>query len=76
MTWELLSETLRLEHYNTRLVVFGVAFLGATAGLVGTFLLLRKQSLLGDALSHATLPGIGIAFAVMSTMGLCCIFLK
>lgn len=70
MTWELLSETLRLEHYNTRLVVFGVAFLGATAGLVGTFLLLRKQSLLGDALSHATLPGIGIAFAVMSTMGL------
>ena len=70
MTWELLSETLRLEHYNTRLVVFGVAFLGATAGLVGSFLLLRKQSLLGDALSHATLPGIGIAFAVMAAMGL------
>lgn len=69
MTWELLSETLRLEHYNTRLVVLGVAFLGATAGLVGSFLLLRKQSLLGDALSHATLPGIGIAFAVMSAMG-------
>jgi hypothetical protein len=42
MTWELLSETLRLEHYNTRLVVFGVAFLGATAGLVGSFLLLAK----------------------------------
>jgi len=69
MTWELLSETLRLEHYNTRLVVLGVAFLGATAGLVGSFLLLRKQSLLGDALSHATLPGIGIAFALMSALG-------
>lgn len=69
MTWELLSETLRLEQYNTRLVVLGVAFLGATAGLVGSFLLLRKQSLLGDALSHATLPGIGIAFALMSASG-------
>ena len=69
MTWELLRETLLLEQYNTRLPVLGVAFLGATAGLVGSFLLLRKQSLLGDALSHATLPGIGIAFAIMSTMG-------
>jgi manganese/zinc/iron transport system permease protein len=69
MTWELLRETLLLEHHNTRLVVLGVAFLGATAGLVGSFLLLRKQSLLGDALSHATLPGIGIAFAIMSTLG-------
>jgi len=56
--------------YNTTLVVAGTALLGATAGLVGTFLLLRKQSLLGDALSHATLPGIGIAFAVMSALGL------
>jgi len=69
MTWDLLRETLLLEQYNTRLPVLGVAFLGATAGLVGSFLLLRKQSLLGDALSHATLPGIGIAFAIMSTMG-------
>ena len=70
MTLELLRETLFLEKHNTRLVVLGVAFLGATAGLIGSFLLLRKQSLLGDALSHATLPGIGIAFAVMSWMGL------
>lgn len=69
MTWELLRETLFLERHNTRLVVLGVAFLGATAGLIGSFLLLRKQSLLGDALSHATLPGIGIAFAVMTTLG-------
>ena len=61
MTWELLRDTLLLEYHNTRLVVLGVAALGATAGLVGSFLLLRKQSLLGDALSHATLPGIGIA---------------
>ena len=70
MDLELLRETLLLEQHNTRLVVISVALLGATAGLIGSFLLLRKQSLLGDALSHATLPGIGIAFALMSAMGL------
>lgn len=57
------------EHYNTAIVVGGTAFLGAAAGVVGSFLLLRKQSLLGDALSHATLPGIGLAFAVMVWLG-------
>lgn len=67
--FDTLIETLFLESYNTRLVVLGTAFLGATAGIIGSFLLLRKQSLLGDALSHATLPGIGIAFAVMVALG-------
>lgn len=63
-------DTLFLRTFNTRLVVLGVTLLGATAGLIGSFLLLRKQSLLGDALSHATLPGIGIAFAIMSSLGM------
>ncbi|MGC6426270.1 MAG: iron chelate uptake ABC transporter family permease subunit [Akkermansiaceae bacterium] len=57
------------EHYNTAVVVGGTSFLGAAAGLIGTFLLLRKQSLLGDALSHATLPGIGIAFGISAWLG-------
>ena len=67
--FELLWETLFLKTYNTRLVVVSVTLLGAAAGLIGSFLLLRKQSLLGDALSHATLPGIGIAFALMARDG-------
>ena len=33
-----------------------------SCALLGTFLVLRKMSLLGDALSHAVLPGIVIAF--------------
>ena len=45
-----------LEDYNSRVVVLGTTFLGAAAGLVGSFTLLRKRALLGDALSHATLP--------------------
>lgn len=64
-----LLEVLLLRNYNTSLVVLSTTLLGIAAGLVGTFLLLRKRSLMGDALSHATLPGIAIAFAVMVSMG-------
>jgi len=51
-----------LQDYNTRLVVISTLILGLASGLIGCFLLLRKRSLMGDALSHACLPGIGIAF--------------
>jgi manganese/zinc/iron transport system permease protein len=54
--------TLSLTDYNTRVVVLGVAAMGVACGLVGTFMLLRKRALMGDALSHATFPGICIAF--------------
>ena len=63
------GEVWLLQNYNTRLVVVAIILLGAAAGAVGGFLLLRKRSLMGDALSHATLPGIGIAFALMVVMG-------
>jgi manganese/zinc/iron transport system permease protein len=36
----------------------------AICGLLGSFLVLRKESLLGDALSHAVLPGIVAGFAL------------
>ncbi len=35
--------------------------------MLGSFAVLRKQSLLGDAISHASLPGIAIAFLITST---------
>ncbi|HBE68837.1 MAG TPA: iron ABC transporter [Planctomycetaceae bacterium] len=60
---------LSLRDYNTRVVVIGTALLGAASGIVGTFTLLRKRALTGDALSHATLPGIAIAFMVGVWMG-------
>ena len=63
--WEILS----LRNYNTRLVVLSTSILGIAAGLVGSFLLLRKRSLMGDALSHATLPGIALAFGLMTALG-------
>jgi manganese/zinc/iron transport system permease protein len=40
----------------------GTAMLGLTAGAVGSFAVLRRQSLQGDAVAHAALPGVAAAF--------------
>ena len=48
--------------YTIRTVALGAAVLGIVAGALGTFALLRRQSLLGDAMSHAALPGVLLAF--------------
>jgi len=50
--------------YTLRYVALGSAILGITSGALGCFTFLRKQSLFGDALSHAALPGIGFAYLV------------
>lgn len=55
--------------YNTAVVTIGAIFLGWAGGSIGTYLLLRRRSLVSDALSHATLPGVGIAFLVMASLG-------
>ena len=60
---------LLLQDHNTRVVLAGACLFGAAAGLAGTFLLLRKRSLLGDTLGHATLPGITLAFLLAETFG-------
>lgn len=52
--------------YNTALVSVGAALLGASAGMVGVYVLLRKRSLVSDAISHATLPGLAAAFLAMA----------
>jgi manganese/zinc/iron transport system permease protein len=51
-----------LGDYTLRIVALGSGVLGATGGALGSFAVLRRQSLLGDALSHAALPGIALAF--------------
>jgi len=48
--------------YTLRTVALGSAVLGIVSGALGSYAVLRKQSLLGDAMSHAALPGIAIAF--------------
>lgn len=64
-----IMRVLSMRDYNTRIVVLGVTCLGVAAGLIGTFLLLRKRSLTADAVSHATLPGIALAFIAAVALG-------
>ena len=54
--------SLVVSDYTLRTITLGTAVLGLVCGLLGSFAVLRKQSLLGDAISHAALPGIVIAF--------------
>jgi len=56
---------LLLVDYTLQVITLGTAVLGAVCGMLGSFAVLRKQSLLGDAISHASLPGIAIAFLVL-----------
>ena len=45
-------------------VALGAAVLGASGGMLGTFAVLRRQSLLGDVLAHAALPGLCLGWLV------------
>lgn len=53
--------------YTLRVVALGSAILGLVSGSLGAYAVLRRQSLLGDAISHAALPGIGLAFLLTGT---------
>src|SRR6056297_742533 len=55
--------------YNAALVAIGAGLLGVAAGAGGTFLFLRKRALVSDAVAHATLPGVALAFIVMVALG-------
>lgn len=53
-----------LNDYTFRIVVIGAMSLGILSGLTGSFMVLRKQSLLADAISHAALAGIALGYLV------------
>lgn len=55
---------------NMRWILSGCMLLGLGSGVIGSFAYLRKQSLMGDALSHAALPGVCIAFLITGTKSL------
>lgn len=66
----MLFEALTLQlGYNATLVTIGAALLGLAAGATGTFLFLGKRALVSDAISHATLPGVALAFIAMVALG-------
>lgn len=52
---------------NVVFVVMGISFLSVSAAMVGTFTFLDKKALIGDAISHAVLPGVCLAFMLVGT---------
>ena len=59
-----------LTDYTIRNVALGAALLGVISGVLGSFAVLRKQSLLGDTMSHAALPGVCLGFIAAGTRDL------
>jgi manganese/zinc/iron transport system permease protein len=57
-----LLQVLGVTDANTRWVLAGAMLLGLSAGVLGSFAVLRRRSLMGDALAHAALPGVCVAF--------------
>jgi manganese/zinc/iron transport system permease protein len=51
-------------------VMAGTMVLGLVSGALGCFAVLRRHSLLGDALAHAALPGVCIAYLLGLWVGL------
>ena len=47
---------------SVRYALVGSILLGITCGLLGSFIVVRKMALVGDALSHAVLPGVALGF--------------
>lgn len=56
-----------MSDYTFRTVALGACLLGVISGVLGCFAVLRKQSLLGDGISHSALPGIVMAFLLIGT---------
>ncbi len=63
------------ENYNLLVVLAGTSLLGVGAGIIGAFAVLRKRALTGDALSHAALPGLCIAFLLVRERNLIALLL-
>ena len=61
---------LSLADANVRFVLVGSLLIGGTSGMLGTFAVLRKRSLMGDALAHAALPGVALAFMLTGSKAL------
>jgi manganese/zinc/iron transport system permease protein len=48
-------------------IILTGSMVAITCGLLGVFLILRKMAMVGDAISHAVLPGIVLAYLVSET---------
>lgn len=57
-------------NYTYQQALAGTVTIGACAGALGPLVYLRRQSLLADAVSHSSLPGLLIAFVTATALGM------
>jgi manganese/zinc/iron transport system permease protein len=65
-----LIRLLLLKDANTRVVLMGTALLGMASGVIGSFAVLRRRALVGDAIAHAALPGLCVAYLLVGDKNL------
>jgi len=70
MDLDVLIRLISFSDANTRVVVIGAGLLGLCSGVVGTLGVLRRRALVGDAVAHAALPGVCIAFLILGERNL------
>ena len=55
--------------WNGQIIIMGI-LVSLACGLIGSFIVVRKLALMGDAISHGILPGIALAFMIMKSRAL------
>lgn len=60
--WDQMRRFITLSDRGLRLSLIGALLFGAVCGLLGSFIVVRKMALFGDAISHAVLPGVALGF--------------
>lgn len=60
--------------WNGQIVTMGI-LVSLACGVVGSFIVVRKLALMGDAISHGILPGLALAFIIMQSWALFPMFL-
>ena len=72
---EQITEFFSLNSATVVNTLLGCTILGILGGVLGCFLILRRMALVGDALGHALLPGIALAFLVVGSKSILPLFL-
>lgn len=58
-------KTLIANNYILIIVIIGTTLIGCVSGILGTIITLKKEALVGNALAHASFPGVILSFMVM-----------
>ena len=61
-TWDQIKRFFSFSDRGLQLSLMAALLFGAVCGLTGSFIVVRRMALFGDAISHAVLPGVAIGF--------------